>query len=108
MRFLASVFILFGLAACASHQAEQKVAMDAWGDCVMNAVQRMDDGKTDPTSMAYGIAPMCASLYQDFSEAMVADMHTDKGQAHMRTLARQNELRMITSAILIHRSKAKR
>jgi hypothetical protein len=29
-------------------------ALDAWSDCVLRAVAQLDDGKTDPLSIAHG------------------------------------------------------
>jgi hypothetical protein len=46
-----------GCASPAERQAALKVGMDAWSDCVMRAVSRLDDGKSDPMSIAYGVAP---------------------------------------------------
>jgi hypothetical protein len=96
--------MLLFIAGCATHQAEQKASLDAWGDCVMHAVARLDDGKSDPMSIANGIAPGCAVLYQQFTETMVSDNITERGQAAMRDRTRSEELRLITSAILTYRS----
>jgi hypothetical protein len=49
----------------------------AWGDCIMDAVIHMDDGKTDPVSLAYGIAPQCAGIYQRLSEAELSRYVTE-------------------------------
>jgi hypothetical protein len=78
--------------------------LDAWSDCIMHAIARLDDGKSDPTSVAYGLAPQCAALYQQFTEAMVRDNITERSQAAMRDRARSEELRLITSAILTYRA----
>ena len=96
--------LLLLLAGCATHQAEQKANLDAWSDCVMHAVARLDDGKSDPIGVANGIAPQCAALYQQFTEAMVSDNITERGQAAMRDRTRDGELRLITSAILTYRA----
>lgn len=74
----------------------------------MSAVMRMDDGKTDPVSLAYGLAPQCAVQYQRFSAAQVSSSFTEGGQAAQRQLWREKEVQMITSAILIYRSKGKK
>ena len=62
------------LAACVS-QSEKDDARKAWGDCVMAAVIRLDDGSI-----------------------------TENSQASMRALMRSEEGRLITTAILTHRA----
>lgn len=86
-------------------QVDAKPLLDAWGDCVASAVLRMDDGKTDPVSIAYAIAPQCAALYQRFSEAEVGNYITENAQRAQRQLWREKEVQMISSAVLIFRSK---
>jgi hypothetical protein len=93
------------LTACAS-QAEKTAARDAWSDCVAQAVKRLDDGKTDPVSIAYGVAPQCASLYNHLSEMMIRENITDAGQANMQTQMRAGEIPLITNAILNYRASA--
>lgn len=91
------------LTGCASRE-QQTAALDAWRDCIRTAVKRYDDGRTDPVSLAYGIAPNCASLYNEFGSTMMSGMITDKGQDAMRERVRASELRMITNAILENRA----
>jgi hypothetical protein len=82
------VFIAaLSLSGCMTTAEETKGLMDTWGDCVMSAVIRMDDGNADPVSLAYGIAPQCAVQYQRFTSAEVGNYITEKGQA--AALARQ-------------------
>lgn len=94
------------LAGCAS-RAEQSAALDVWGDCIQQSVRRLDDGKTDPVSLAYGIAPTCSHLYQQFSHAMESGTITERSQAHMRALTKENEIKLVTSAVLAHRSRTR-
>jgi hypothetical protein len=95
------------LSGCVTSAEETKSLMDVWGDCVMGAVIRMDDGKTDPVSLAYGIAPQCATQYQRFTESELSNYITENGQRAQRQLWKEKEVQMITSAVLIHRSKGK-
>jgi hypothetical protein len=95
------------LSGCITSAEQTKGLMDAWGDCVMATVIRMDDGKTDPVSLAYGIAPQCSEQYQRFSEAEVSGYITENGQRAQRQLLRDKEVQMITSAVLIKRAKDK-
>jgi hypothetical protein len=103
-RILLASFLLSG---CITSAEETKNLMDVWGDCVMAAVIRMDDGKTDPVSLAYGIAPQCAVQYQQFTSAETGNYITVRGQDAQRQLWRDKEVQMITSAVLIHRTKGK-
>jgi hypothetical protein len=62
VRRLALVFSLLAVTGC-SHEALSATltsAQKAWGDCVMAAVMRTDDGHSDPVSVAYGVSPQCA------------------------------------------------
>jgi hypothetical protein len=95
------------LSGCFATAEQVENLRDAWGDCIMAAVIRMDDGKTDPVSLAYGIAPQCGGIYQRFSEAEVGNYFTENGQRAQRQLWKEKEVQMVTSAILIHRSKDK-
>ena len=55
------------LSACSTSvpvSTEETAASKEWGDCVMAAVKRLDDGHSDPMSIAYGVAssvqrPLC-------------------------------------------------
>lgn len=96
-------FVALFLAGCAS-QAEKTAARDAWGDCVRDAVQRLDDGHTDPVSLAVGIGPQCALQYGRLTDAMTSGYITAAGQANMRIEMRANEIRLITAAIIAHRA----
>ena len=106
MRIL-SITTALALAGCAT-AADKDDARKAWGDCVMSAVARLDDGKTDPVSVAYGVAPQCAVQYDRLSQMMVRENITDAGQANMRQLMKDGEVKMITSAILTYRASRKR
>lgn len=91
------------LAACATADVVNSPASKEWGDCIAKAVKRFDDGKTDPVSIAYGVAPQCGVQYQQLTELMVSQYMTEGGQANMRALMRANEVKSITSAVLIFR-----
>jgi hypothetical protein len=92
------------LAGCAATQEEKKAALDTWSECIMRAVARLDDGKSDPASVAYGIAPQCAAMYQQFTETMVGGAVTENAQAYMRSETQAQEIRLITSAVLTYRA----
>jgi hypothetical protein len=94
------------LSACASDPKSDgsKEAMDAWSECVMYAVSQLDDGKTDPLSIAYGISPRCAVQYNKLTEIMVGQAWTENGQRFARQTWKDQEIKLITSAILTYRS----
>jgi TPR repeat protein len=106
MRTLAIVLTLV-LAGCASSPAtksELKAVMDPWSDCIWNAVARMDDGKSDPVSVAYGIEPSCAVLYEQVIQAELKGMpETLEMQIYMRRKYEDEELKSITDAVLTYR-----
>ena len=84
--------------------------MDDWGDCVRSAVERVDDGKTDPMSVADGISAMCAAFYGKVRQSQIKvrqSSGTQKGQESTTANLKEGELRMIVSAILDHRAQAR-
>lgn len=87
--------------------AEVAAARDAYGSCVAAAVARMDDGRTDPFSLAVGIMPMCKPQYARLTNLMIYRNITERGQNEMRREMREGEVQLVTSAIVIHRSKSK-
>lgn len=92
------------LAGCIT-AAESDAITKAYADCIWDVVVRMDDGKTDPVSLAYGIAPQCAVEYRRVTEVLLNRMITQSGQIAAEQTMKDQELRGVTSAILIHRSK---
>jgi hypothetical protein len=104
-RFAPGVFTVLLLAGCATAtDAEKRTALNTWHDCVASTVARLDDGKSDAATVAYGVAPACAEFYRVFTEAMISGMITEGGQAFMRDKARSEELRMITAEVLRQRA----
>jgi hypothetical protein len=96
------------LGGCATGQQPSPSSASAekvWGDCVVAAVIRMDDGRTDPLSLAHAIAPQCAVAHNEWSEAMIKENGTPQGQDAARERVNSSEIQFIKSAILIHRSK---
>lgn len=94
------------LAGCATYdqiKPELDAAKGAWADCIFQAVRQLDDGKTDPASVAYGVSPRCASQYLALTEQMLRPMTTERSQNFMRQQMRSEELRLITSAVLTYR-----
>jgi hypothetical protein len=86
-------------------ETEREAASSAWVDCVVEAVIRFDDGKTDPVSIAYGIAPQCAVQYSQLTRITAQQLSsTQSGRVHILNLMKDDEIKSITSAILIHRS----
>jgi hypothetical protein len=92
------------LLGCAT-QEQKSAAVDDWGDCVRSAVERVDDGKTDPKSMADGISAMCAAFYDKVRQSQIT-VRQSSGNGQDANL-KEGELRMIVSAILDHRAQAR-
>jgi len=63
-------------------------------------VKRLDDGKSDPVSIAYGIAPQRGELYAHLTDIMVSHNIPENGQIAMRERMKSGEVQMITSAIV--------
>lgn len=105
MKAWRAIWLMPMLAGCVGGEAAQKAATAAYGDCAMAAVKRLDDGRSDPASVAMGVAGACAGQYQQLSLQMQGQMLTDNSQAYMRDLMRTNELRLATNAVLTYRAE---
>jgi hypothetical protein len=101
---------LFVLTGCVSPAAPdvKKGASDAWRDCVMNAVARLDDGRSDALSIAYGVAPACAVQYESLIQVNLTEFSTRQGANNMRRLMKEEELKTIATAILTYRASRAR
>jgi hypothetical protein len=84
--------------------AEKEAAEDAYNDCVLRSVALMDDGKSDPVSIARGVQPSCAALYEKLTQTVVKRATTQKGKDDAWAMYKAGEIRAITDAVLIHRS----
>jgi hypothetical protein len=85
--------------------AEKEAAEDAYNDCVLRSVARLDDGKSDPVSIAHGVQPTCAVLYEKLTQTVVSRATTQKGKDDARAMYKDGEIRAITNAVLFHRSR---
>ena len=104
MSIVVLVFVLAGCAAPVVTEAEKAAVEQPWTDCVARAIARLDDGKSDPVSIAYGIEPSCAVLYQKVAETYLKGFHTFEGQMYMRRKLDGVELQAITADIVTYRA----
>ena len=88
-------------------QEQKSAAVDDWGDCVRSAVERVDDGKTDPMSVADGISAMCAKFYDKVRQSQIKVRQSSGTQKGQDANLKEGELRMSVSAILDHRAQAR-
>jgi hypothetical protein len=103
------LLVAIALLGCAT-QEQKSAAVDAWGDCVRSAVEQVDDGKSDPMSVAAGISAMCAAFYDKVRQSQIKVRQfseTQKGHESMSANLKEGELRMIVSAILDHRAQTR-
>ena len=98
------LLVATALLGCAT-QEQKSAAVDDWGDCVRSAVERVDDGKTDPMSVADGISAMCAAFYDKVRASQIKVRQSSGAQKGQDANLKEGELRMIVSAILDHRAK---
>jgi hypothetical protein len=61
MRILGVAALCAALGGCAGPDRSGEL-LDTWHACIVAAVNRMDDGRTDPISVAYGIQPQCGDI----------------------------------------------
>jgi hypothetical protein len=85
--------------------AESEAAETAYNDCLLHSVALLDDGKSDPVSIAHGVQPTCAALYEKLTQTVVSRATTQKGKDDARAMYKDGEIRAITNAILFYRSR---
>jgi hypothetical protein len=85
--------------------AEKEAAQDAHNDCVLGSVARLDDGKSDPVSIASEVQPTCAVLYEKLTQTVVNRAKTQKSKDDVRRMYKDGEMRAITNAIFVYRSR---
>lgn len=102
------VALALGLTGCVQQgatEAEKRATLHAWISCVRQAADQLDDGRSDPVSIAFGIEPVCAGLYGQFTEAVVASVTTEDAMSDLRRLYASQELPLIATVVLIRRAK---
>jgi hypothetical protein len=102
------VALALGLVGCVQRgatEAEKHATLNAWVSCVRHAADQLDDGRSDPVSVAFGIEPLCAGLYGQFTEANVAAEATEAAMSDLRRRYASQELPLITTVILTGRAK---
>jgi TPR repeat protein len=110
MRNLFAAMLMLVLAGCASPAATdtatdmEKEAGKSWVSCIHDAIVRLDDGTSDPVSIAYGIEPLCATFYEKSVEYITQTATTPEAILYARNLANDNELHLISSFILTTRA----
>jgi len=104
LRIAVCAVITTSLTGCMADQAAKDAATKAYADCTMTAVKRLDDGRSDPSSIAMGVSGACAGQYAQLSDQMIHTMFTEGGQASMKDRMEANELRLATTAVLKFRA----
>ena len=85
--------------------AEREAAETAYNDCLWRSVALLDDGKSDPVSIAQTIQPTCAALYEKLTQTVVSRARTQKGKDDARAMYKDGEIRAITNVIFLYRSQ---
>lgn len=109
MRLLPPVIALtLSLTGCVADESAKKAAQDAYADCTMAAVKRLDDGRSDPASIGMGVAGACAGQYAALSNQLQTGFVTERGRESVRDTMQTNEVRMATNAVLNYRASQRR
>jgi len=105
----ALALILTGCAATEAEKAAADKAIQDWQVCVLRAVAQLDDGRSDPVSIAFAIEPACAGLYEEVIQTSNKGVAiTEAGQSYGSRLMKDGELKLITGAILTYRASQAR
>lgn len=98
---LSAIGLAFLLVGCPDATEAQKLS--AYSSCIMAAVARLDDGKSDPESMARVVSGQCSVQYR----AITGGYITENAEAYMRDRIRDKELYRASSAVLTYRTAHK-
>ena len=80
------------------YESSQHAAEDAYATCAMDAARRLDDDRSDPASIAMGVASACSGQYTRLAQAMAEPTE------NVRDQTRTEELRLATTAVLTYRN----
>lgn len=108
MKLAGTLIFALLVGGCVTNNEDDMAYLAPWSDCIRAAAARLDDGKSDPTSIALGITSACAAQYNTFREHMVGKNITQNGQAAARIMARDMEIRLATTAVLYQRATTRR
>jgi hypothetical protein len=86
------------------YESSQHAEEDAYATCAMDAARRLDDGFSDPGSIAMGVAGACSGQFARLVQAMAEPMRTENRHANVRDQMRTVELRLATTAVLTYRN----
>ena len=81
--------------------------MSDWGDCITKAVAKLDDGHSEPTNIAIGVAPTCEVLYQQYITESLREVYTQQAREVLRQREQAGEVQLITANVLAHRASLK-
>lgn len=98
------VFAICALTGCASldppaTQAQLDATTTAYARCLWDAAKQVDDGRSDPVSIAVGIMPMCAGEWQANTDAVTQGMNLEMKAMYLRK-ARATQVEVATAAVL--------
>jgi len=104
MRFLSKLIVCLFLTGCASQGVSPREhnALVDWVACQKRAAATLDDGVSDPFSVAIAVDSACASPKQAAFEAMTADM-TYSGEMYARPRFDAMTIKTATEIVLLHR-----
>jgi hypothetical protein len=83
--------------------AEKAAARRPWMECVIRAIARLDDGKSDPASISYGIAPVCAVEHEHLTETYLKGVTSLEARIYLHQLYEDTAAPSITTAVLTYR-----
>lgn len=102
--FLFAILIL--LPGAAMTQPAEPNAMRPWVDCLFNAAQRLDDGKSDAHSIASGVVFACRSEFQSSIIASTQKLPAEN-RAKVQQQVSEHQVEAATRMVLELRSVAR-
>jgi hypothetical protein len=107
--FVAVVASILWLAACTTTHGptpqETDAAKNAYTKCLIDNIARVDDGHSDPQTIAARIQPACAVQYDAVIQIAVYQCcTTENSKITTQQNMKSEELKLITGAVLHYRA----
>jgi hypothetical protein len=98
------------LVGCAHEATDSEVENSAsgWTRCIIRSVYELDDGVSDPVSIAYGVRAGCQAFVPEYQAALLTRFHTNVGKMWVITHIQDQLLQTATHAVIRIRSDVRK
>ncbi len=94
------MLLLAGMNLASATDDAQNAKMADWQNCVSEAALKLDDGKSDALSIAYGIEPACALKYRAWMSPITSLATTAGEGQYAQQVSSDEEIKLLTNMVL--------